>query len=363
MKPWKQLTIVLCGLCLGLLAAGFVASGVMFAAAADGQMAVPFSPPPDQCVQTGGSIQAAIDAAADGGVVALETGDFSATLFISKSLTLSGGWSPDCATHFISTTTINAAGPGRVITVQALGDGVHIRLEQLLVSGGDASGLGGAAPLDAFSQGATGEPYGSAGTPPRPGSPGAAANASETLRQVYQRGLLPGGAADYAALLDRQERTSAIDQRWSPLKPALQQRPASPSAEVDCGGAIYLNNAALVMTDTVVGDSVASKTGAGYGGGLCAVNLPAEGVVLEVNSQVNGNIASLAGAGAGGAIYIDGADRGQVRLDKDTFMGWNVASLAGPGRGGALAVTKSPTVTLDGNNFESNLAGRPTITD
>jgi hypothetical protein len=366
-KTMKPLLIILCGLCLGLLAAGYFASGIMFAAPAEVPIAGPDIATPDQCVQLGGSIQAAIDAAPDDGLVALEKGYFSTTLFIAKSLTLSGGWSTDCSTHYSSTTDIAASGPGRVITIKPLSDGVHVRLEQLSITGGDASGLGGAAPLEAFSQAATTGVYGAAGTPPKSGPPVLSANWRETLRSVYQRGLFPGSAAEYAALLERVDRASDpnswLNRQLSLPVFSLQPAPAGPiEPEVDCGGGIYLNNASLELADVLLGANVASKTGAGYGGALCAVNLAPAGVVLD-NSQANDNIASLTGAGAGGAIYIEGANRGQVHLGKDVYLGWDIASLAGVGRGGALAVTKSPTVTLQGVIFERNLAGRPTITN
>jgi len=78
-------------------------------------------------------------------------GGFTQTVYLSKTLTVRGGYSPDFATWDPSayTTTLDAAGQGRVFFISAITEVITPTLEGLRITGGNAAGLmGGSAGED-----------------------------------------------------------------------------------------------------------------------------------------------------------------------------------------------------------------------
>jgi len=133
-----------------------------------------------------------------------------------------------------------------------------------------------------------------------------------------------------------------------------------------------------------VGRNVASRTGDGYGGGICIVQAPpgsvqlaqvdveqniasagmtgyGGGVLLQTspgaeitNGAFDGNIASVAGAGYGGGMFLHKSSGAEIT--NGAFIG-NVASIAGAGYGGGMFVAQSPGVEILGSSlFLSNVA-------
>ena len=148
----------------------------------------------------------------------------------------------------------------------------------------------------------------------------------------------PGGPAALDAALARVDTLMAAAQD-TPSVGAAQ--PAS-GAEIDCGGGIYVTGARLNLIKVYVNNSTASRTAAGAGGGLCAVDVPANGLVLE-HVSMKGNTASQASQGYGGALFFSASQPVPRSLSlRDVAFRENIASLAGNGYGGALFISGAP---------------------
>jgi len=111
------------------------------------------------------NIQAAVDAASDGDVIKVAAGVYTGTVlrlsppgyqvapavitqvvYISKSLTIRGGYTvTNWTTSYPLTqpTTLDAEGQGGKRVIVVGGGNVTVKLENLRITGGDASGLGG----------------------------------------------------------------------------------------------------------------------------------------------------------------------------------------------------------------------------
>jgi len=98
------------------------------------------------------SIQAAVDAAANGDVIKIAQGTYrgvskrhglTQTVYLNKNLTLRGGFTPtDWNTYSPDThlTTLDAQGKGRVLYITGSGNPV---VKGIYITGGNAQGLGG----------------------------------------------------------------------------------------------------------------------------------------------------------------------------------------------------------------------------
>ncbi len=134
MKPWGRLglaigpALCLAGICLWLFSAG---------AATSARAAARW------CVRPGGaggcfaSLQAAVDAAAPGDWIQVAAGTYSESVFITRPLTINGGWQPDGAT--LTETVIQADGADCALELADTGGA----LADLTLTGGARAGLCG----------------------------------------------------------------------------------------------------------------------------------------------------------------------------------------------------------------------------
>ena len=350
------------------------------------------------------TIQEAINAAQDGDEIRIQGGPESQTplsymehLTITKGITLSGGWSEDFGEQSSGghPTVIDAEDSGRAISITGAVSTTRVTIQDLIIINGDATGLGGWTQEEAF-----------ATLPSVYDAPGSAPTSTVSLASIMPAVVPP-------SVGERQAQLADLLTTRGDLTGSLAPRAASVQAEVvDCGGAIYSVHASLHLIQNVIAESRASRTGDGYGGGVCIVTAPAGGVVLRDNyikdnqgtergnSQGGGlfiadapaatltrnefsrnlgasggrgvgggaslisdravvvgnawadNTASIGGEGLGGALALQGA----AATVMSNSISYNLASGGALGLGGALAIDKSPAAQITGNRFANNLA-------
>ncbi len=296
------------------------------------------------------TIQQAIDAAQPGDEIRIVGGLFAEALFVSKSITLSGGWNSVFTGTSPMYTTVDTNGLGRGITISGTNDDVDVAIHGFAVLDGDATGLGGVV-LTQDQMVAAGASVMAASVPSL--DPAAAAAQARThLREQVDAGRLPGGAAALPGMLSRLEHLTA--------QAGVMTAPAAPMAVgvADCGGAIYVRGASLRLSDSLLGKdtgpNVASRTGLGAGGALCAVDIPADGLYLE-KVAVENNTASVTGAGLGGGIFVSTTVPGAVHFEDFSIFN-NIAGKGGNGAGGGIYLFDAPDALLQGGGIEYNLA-------
>jgi hypothetical protein len=267
---------------------------------------------PDDCP----TIQAALAVVNDRGQINVrETTGAASTyrenLVITKSVVIYGGWDASfSASNGLS--TLDAQRLGRGVTISGT-DELMVVIRALTVVSGTATGLGGLTPSAAFeiSEGYT-------------GTAGLAAAAATPFRGV---------AGD------------------------------------DCGGGIYARNAHLRLYNVQVQDSIASATGRGFGGGICAVDVPFKdpayvpapftaGLRIEENSDVSDNTASTAAEGAGGGVFVAQAE-GRI-IFVETRVAENVGSSVASAYGGGVFGVKLNSYYQGGSEVAQNVASRST---
>jgi len=294
------------------------------------------------------SIQEAIAAASDGDQIRVSGGDYFERLVITRSLQLSGNWDDACTFQDKETPTlINAAHGGRAVTIDAAPLTPTVVISSFLIIGGDASGLGGVI------------------TPTVPNLPAptavrtsaVSAFSAEALRAelmgLAAQDAYPGGEAALATLLGRHDTLMAVSGEAPPI---AQAAVTAPDGEIDCGGGVYVNAAYLRLFNVRIFENVASSTGSGAGGGLCAVNLPAGGLELGTVAM-GGNQASTVGDGYGGALFVSAAEpvTGVLSLHELSFRE-NQAAVAGNGYGGGAFIYNAPGARVNQAVFTSNIA-------
>jgi photosystem II stability/assembly factor-like uncharacterized protein len=298
------------------------------------------------------TIQAAIDAAQPGDEIRIVGGGFVETLYVSKSITLSGGWNADFTGPSPFYTALEPTGLGRGITISGTAD-VAVAIDAFAVLGGDATGLGGIILSDdQVAQVAAAGAQASFTAASALDSAAAAAQARTHLEELAAQGHLPGGEVALPSSLARLERLTA--------QAGVMATAAAPTAGgvADCGGAIYVRGASLHLSGSLLGKdtgpNVASRTGLGAGGGLCAVDIPAGGLHLE-KVQIEHNAASLASTGLGGGVFVSTTAPSAIHfVDFSIFN--NVASRGGSGAGGGVYLFDAPGAVLQGGGIEYNLA-------
>jgi uncharacterized repeat protein (TIGR01451 family) len=334
--------------------------------------------PPD-CQYT--SIQAAVDAAADGDVIKVAAGTYtdvntyggtSQVVYITKTVTVRGGYTttnwavsdPD-----VYPTTLDALGRGRGVAIggspppigqivpQANGP-ISPTIEGLRITGGNAYLLGGA-------------PYGD-----DTGGGVYVHSATATIRDCVIYGntastsFIGGGGGVYlydsVALLEGNTvqgnvASSGYDGYGGgvcleqSLATLIDNRIISNTAstiEYGGGGGVYLYDSTATLTGNTVRDNVASSGlySYGFGGGIY---LESSTVELADNT-VQGNAASTANSslGIGGGIYL--FSYRPVTLTGNTIIS-NTASTAYTGYGGGLSIEYTEA-TLIGNTVAGNIA-------
>ncbi|MGD8490615.1 MAG: right-handed parallel beta-helix repeat-containing protein [Anaerolineae bacterium] len=118
----------------------------------------------------------------------------------------------------------------------------------------------------------------------------------------------------------------------------------------DVGGGIYSRNGNLVVSHCVIRDSVASRTGIAWGGGIGVHG----GTAMLRGNRIQGNTASTASNGYGGGVYLREMDAAEV---SGNILRDNTASTvaSGYGYGGGLAAHFG-AVTLHDNVVYNNTA-------
>ncbi|MBU1747802.1 MAG: right-handed parallel beta-helix repeat-containing protein, partial [Chloroflexi bacterium] len=322
------------------------------------------------------TIQEAIDAAQPGDTILVLgwTGDpydpyptYAENLVITKSLTLVGSVTTTYEIHSGLYAIVNANSLGRAVTILTDTGAVTVTMQGFILTGGDASGLGGAEAIDIGA-----EPL---GPPPASYHPhytaldaskattldvqARAAELRSHLDSLHQQGLVPGGDAGYAEMLKRVDDLTATTLRaqqaaaGQPAGEARPQRMAATADGVDCGGGLYSRGAAVTLTDLMVGANVASRSGAGCGGGIGIVQAPPGSVLLD-SVQVQQNVGSAGADGYGGGVFLQQSPGANIQTG--VFLA-NVASTAGSGYGGAVFIDQSPGAQIwDSDPFLNNVA-------
>ena len=246
---------------------------------------------------TYGIVQAAVDAASAGDDVwiagtclgAFERAGLFQQVYVSKSLTLRGGYSTDFAAWDpdVYTTTLDAEGQGRVVYVTGP---VNVAVETLRLTGGNANGLGSVfIPFNDVGGGVY------------------AITATVTLSGTHVAGNI--ASTDY----------------------------------VGYGGGVGVISATLTLIETTLSDNIASSAGFGMGsgGGLFG---EFSTVRLE-RSRLENNVASGGGmlAGFGGGAYFYESD---LEASATLWLSNTVSTSSDWGRGGGLYVVGTRPFTL-----------------
>jgi uncharacterized repeat protein (TIGR01451 family) len=294
------------------------------------------------------TIQAAVDAAGSGDVIKVAASTYTdvqarpappgysgpavvtQVVYVDRSLTIRGGYTTafvDPPDPVANATTLDAQGQGRGLFITGI---VTARIEGLVITGGDATGLGGS----------TGGYDGGGGVYVITATAGISnclihANTASSTLGGYGGGLY--FEASDATLSDN----------------TVQDNTAN-TASNGYGGGIYLRNTSAMLTANTVQGNTASTAAYGQGGGL---DFSGGDVTLSSNT-VQGNTASTAGYGAGGGLFLGGCT---TTLNGNTVQG-NVGSTSDRGNGGGLFLGQG-SATFDSNTIAGNTAALiPTTT-
>ena len=220
-------------------------------------------------------------------------GGLSQSVYLSKTLTIQGGYTltnwltPDPVANL---TTLDAQGLGRVVFITGT---ITPTITGLRLTGGDATGLGGA-------------------------------------RWGRDAG---GGVYVYTATVTISDCI-------------VFSNTASLTSTAYGGGLFFYGSDSRVESNTILSNT-ASTTSYGYGGGL---SLELSDITFK-NNVAWGNTASVASAGRGGGLYLHYCDAEML----DNKVGGNVASINARGLGGGLHIYSS-VARLEGNYLISNTA-------
>lgn len=219
---------------------------------------------------------------------------------LTKTVTLRGGYDgsfTDPPNPAINLTTLDAQRHGRVISIT--GD-ISPTIEGFIITGGDATGLGG---------------------------------------------TIPGGQDAGGGIYCRLAHPTIADN-------VITDNVASSSASV-AGGGIHLERCdqAIVDGNTIISNT-ASTGGSGRGGG---VSLDYSDAMLSGN-VIMSNTASTSGVGQGGGLYLYWSD---AMLSSNTVAG-NVGSTVSNGSGGGFYIQYG-VLTVSGNTVRGNAARTPNL--
>ena len=302
------------------------------------------------------SIQAAIDAAAEGDEIRVVSGEYFERLVITKSVQLLGGWDGAYTAQTNTLSTVDAQGAGRGLTVRAAPIAPSVVISGFRFTKGDATGLGGvvtptvpAAPVLAVAAVGAGDQQ-----PPQ----ASVAELRDHLLGLAAQGQFPGGRAALDQLLARVDGLAAVTPPTAAAPALTGQAAATPAGEIDCGGGIFVSGgASLHLMTVLISDNVASRSGPGAGGALCVVDAPAGGLILDAVSMAR-NVASQTADGFGGGLYFAGgaAPAAQALHVENSSFRSNRASLVAKGYGGGAFVTQALTARIERTIFAENTA-------
>jgi hypothetical protein len=244
------------------------------------------------------SIQAAVDAASPGQTVQVAAGTCYENVSIAKSVSVQGGWKPDFTSRAAdpaSASTIDGLGAGRVVSITETSGSIAVTIDGFTITGGDATGLGGAGPYTAD---------------------------------------IGGGIYSWYA------DTTVIDC-------VVTDNVAGTTGTVAWGGGIAAYNGNFTLQDSTLVNNVASTASNGYGGGACF----RFGSATLSGNTIEDNTAATASSGFGGGLWLA---QNTVTLQDSTVRN-NTASIDYEGRGGGIEV-RWGSASLDGNVIERNRA-------
>lgn len=290
------------------------------------------------------TIQAAVDSAESGAEIRVQGGEYPEHIIITKSVRISGGWNEDFSVQDReSPTIIRGGGSGRPVTIFTADVTPTVVMSYLVILQGNAMGLGGTVtPTVAL----VGNPVAATAAGATAAAETAQARATvaqlrANLEALAAAGKLPGGEQALGQLLARLDAASTESVlAGSQVNSGVGGNAAD---EIDCGGGIYVRDAYLHLIFVNVTNNIASSTGAGAGGGICAVNLPSGGLQME-RVIIAGNTASQTGSGYGGGLFYSGGEMpaaGVLALNNVRLQS-NRASESDRGYGGGAFVTQAP---------------------
>jgi hypothetical protein len=310
------------------------------------------------------SVQAAVDAAAPGDVIAIAAGAYTEVttrnglqqaVYITKSLTLRGGYRADFAARDpqVYSTTLDAQGQGRVLYIDgtAITGSITVTLDGLRITGGRWSSSEYVTYNDLPpDQPANGVWW----APPGGGVRVQRANVTLLDSTLYDNhtfnGLGSGLFQHYGTLNMQRSTVKANSGTGDPYEPGIG----------DCGGGLFLLQATASISNSFIltnsagyGDEVSHATDA-YGGGIFL----SYSTALIEQTTIQGNVASRHDSGWGGGLY---SEYGTVSLFDSRVMS-NTAALVysyyGQQGGGAYLVPYSGgAADLRRNLFQGNTNG------
>jgi hypothetical protein len=282
------------------------------------------------------TVQRAVEVATTGDEIRVSSGVYTdadtATLgyvvALNKTIALRGGYDgsfvnpPDPTAN---PTTLDAQRHGRVISIT--GD-ITPTIEGFIITGGDATGLGGILP---GGQDAGGGIYCHLAHP-------AIADNVITDNIASSDTSVAGGGV-YLSQCDR-----AILQGNTVVSNTAS------TGGYGRGGGLGLEYSAATLSSNAIMSNTASTGGTGNGGGLY-LYLFGRNATLN-NNVVVGNTGSTSGSGSGGGAYIQ---YGTVTLSSNIVRG-NIARTPDSGSGGGFYIVYGDALTLQGNRIVDNAA-------
>ena len=291
------------------------------------------------------SVQYAVDVANAGDEVRVARGTYTApsgtVVTLGKTLTLSGGWSPNFQDHDAAAyrTTLDAQGQGSVIRISGP---ISPTVDSFIITGGDAS-------HNAVDPGKGGGIY------------------SQDASPILVNNLVKKNIAHTSTLVDgygggiyliNAAATSVISGN------RVISNTAS-TGYVGWGGGIYLESSSTTIQGNLVVGNAALALAAGQrtppseplqgtGGGICALY----GSPMVSNNQLLDNTASLSGRGGGGGLYVGEAT---APLISGNLVVGNHSSVVSDGVGGGIAVYADQSPVVTGNIVRENIASQAGI--